>query len=88
MCLYLYEKDGRIARITLNRPDLMNAINDDLPAELSTAVARVDADAGVHVMILSGNGPAFCAGYDLAHDAEGKGTNQVVQDMPWDPIVD
>ena len=84
----LYEKDGRIARITLNRPDVMNAIDDDLPAELSAAVARADADSGVHVMILSGNGSAFCAGYDLAHYAEGKGTNQVVQDMPWDPIVD
>lgn len=84
----LYEKDGRIGRIILNRPEVMNAIDDDLPRELSEAVAHADADPGVHVMILSGNGPAFCAGYDLAHYAEGNGTNQVTQEMPWDPIKD
>lgn len=84
----LYEKDGRIGRITLNRPKVMNAIDDDLPGELAGAVARADADPGVHVMVLSGNGPAFCAGYDLAHYAESDGSNQVVQEMPWDPIKD
>jgi len=88
MSRVLYEKDGRIGRIILNRPDVMNAIDDDLPRELSEAVAQADADHGVHVMILSGNGPAFCAGYDLAHYAEGNGTNQVTQEMPWDPIKD
>lgn len=55
----LYEKDGRIGRITLNRPEVMNAIDDDLPGALSAAVARADADPGVHVMVLAGNGPAF-----------------------------
>jgi len=88
MAKVLYEKDGRIGRITLNRPEVMNAIDDDLPGELSAAVALADADPGVHVMVLSGNGPAFCAGYDLAHYAEGSGTNQAVQEMPWDPIKD
>ena len=84
----LYEKDGRIGRITLNRPEVMNAIDDDLPGELAAAVSRADADPGVHVMVLSGNGTAFCAGYDLAHYAEGNGPNQVVQEMPWDPMKD
>ncbi len=84
----LYEKDGRIGRITLNRPDVMNAIDDDLPRELAATVAQADADPGVHVMILSGKGAAFCAGYDLAHYAEKTGPNQVIQDMPWDPIKD
>jgi len=51
----LYEKVGRIGRITLNRPEVMNAIDDDLPGELSAAVALADADPGVHVMVLSGN---------------------------------
>lgn len=88
MSKVLYEKDGRIGRITLNRPDVMNAIDDDLPGELADAVAKADADPGVHVMVLSGNGPAFCAGYDLAHYAESDGPNQVVQEMPWDPIKD
>jgi len=88
MSKVLYEKDGRIGRITLNRPDVMNAIDDDLPGELAGAVAKADSDPGVHVMVLSGNGPAFCAGYDLAHYAESDGPNQVVQEMPWDPIKD
>lgn len=88
MSKVLYEKDDRIGRITLNRPEVMNAIDDDLPLELSAAVAQADADPDVHVMILSGNGPAFCAGYDLTHYAENSGTNQVIQDMPWDPIKD
>ena len=88
MSKVLYEKDGRIGRITLNRPEVMNAIDDDLPSELASAVAQADADTGVHVMVLSGNGPAFCAGYDLAHYAQADGPNQAVQEMPWDPIKD
>ncbi len=63
----LFEKDGRIARITLNRPDVLNAIDDDIPAELADAVQRADVDSAVRVMILSGNGRAFCAGYDLSY---------------------
>ncbi|WP_187970536.1 crotonase/enoyl-CoA hydratase family protein [Aquibium microcysteis] len=86
----LYEKDGRIARVTLNRPDVLNAIDDDLPVELADCVAQANADSGVHVIILSGAGRAFCAGYDLAYYAEqdsGAG-NAMTQDMPWDPMKD
>ncbi|MFC6688817.1 crotonase/enoyl-CoA hydratase family protein [Jhaorihella thermophila] len=83
-----YEKDGRIGRITLNRPEVMNAINDELPRELADAVARADADPEIHVMVLSGRGRAFCAGYDLTYYAEGNGNGQATQDMPWDPIKD
>ncbi|MDP6709676.1 MAG: enoyl-CoA hydratase-related protein, partial [Alphaproteobacteria bacterium] len=82
MAKVLYEKDGRIGRITLNRPEVMNAIDDDLPVELAAAVAAADADPDVHVMVLSGNGRAFSAGYDLAHYAEGDSTNQVTQECP------
>ena len=88
MTKVLYEKDGRVARITLNRPEVMNAIDDDVPRELSAAVARAEADDGVHVMLLSGNGPAFCAGYDLTYYAEANGSGQATQEMPWDPIRD
>ncbi|WP_146346512.1 crotonase/enoyl-CoA hydratase family protein [Falsiphaeobacter marinintestinus] len=83
-----YERDGRIARVTLNRPEVMNAINDEMPVDLANAVARADADDDVHVIVLSGNGPAFCAGYDLTFYAEGNGTGEVTQEMPWDPIKD
>jgi len=51
-------------------------------------VAEADHDRDIHVMVLSGAGKAFCAGYDLAHYAEGNGPNKVVQDMPWDPMQD
>jgi enoyl-CoA hydratase len=88
MSKVLFEKDDRIGRITLNRPEVMNAIDDDLPHELAAAVSEADHDRDVHVMVLSGAGKAFCAGYDLAHYAEGNGPNKVVQDMPWDPIQD
>ncbi len=90
MAKVLYEKDGRIARITLNRPDVMNAIDDELPRELSDAVERANADQSVHVIVLSGAGRAFCAGYDLAYYAEaaaGAG-NAATQEMPWDPMKD
>lgn len=83
-----YERDGRIARITLNRPEVMNAIDDRLPRDLSAAVERADADPEVHVMVLSGAGPAFCAGYDLTYYAEGNGNGEATQPMPWDPIKD
>lgn len=88
----LCERDGRIARITLNRPEVLNAIDDALPVELADAVARADADPEVHVMVLSGAGRAFCAGYDLTRYAEGN-TDEgeggyAGQEMPWDPIQD
>ncbi|WP_223420909.1 crotonase/enoyl-CoA hydratase family protein [Tateyamaria pelophila] len=80
-------KDGRIGRIILNRPEVMNAIDDDLPRDLEQAVKTLDADPDIHVMILSGAGDAFCAGYDLAHYAEDP-DNRLTQGMPWDPMQD
>lgn len=85
----LYEKDGRIGRITLNRPERLNAIDDDLPGELADAVAQANSDEGVHVIVLSGNGDAFCAGYDLTYYAESTESDNVTQkEMPWDPMKD
>ncbi|HEX5778197.1 MAG TPA: crotonase/enoyl-CoA hydratase family protein [Xanthobacteraceae bacterium] len=84
----LYERDGRIARITLNRPEVMNAIDDEMPAELEAAVAEANADPGVHVIVLAGAGQAFCAGYDLTFYAQAEGANIGVQEMPWDPMKD
>lgn len=88
MSKVLYEKDGRIGRITLNRPEVLNAIDDELPRELAEAVAQANGDKGVHVIMLSGAGRAFCAGYDLAYYAETNGTGNVTQEMPWDPMKD
>ncbi|MBI2748300.1 MAG: crotonase/enoyl-CoA hydratase family protein [Burkholderiales bacterium] len=80
--------DGRIARITLNRPQRLNAINEKMPGEIRRAVEAANGDDRVHVIVLAGAGRAFCAGYDLKVFAEAKGTNPAIQDMPWDPMRD
>ena len=84
----LYERDGRIGRITLNRPEVMNAIDNELPVELADCVARANADENVHVIVLSGAGRGFCAGYDLKYYAEAAGSASGTQEMPWDPMKD
>ncbi|MDO7868121.1 crotonase/enoyl-CoA hydratase family protein [Nocardioides jiangxiensis] len=65
-----YEVDGRVARLTFNRPEQGNAITPDTPLELAHAVERADLDPRVHVIVLSGRGKGFCGGYDLAASAE------------------
>jgi enoyl-CoA hydratase len=62
----LYEKEGGKARITLNRPEKLNALSMRLQRELNTALWEADNDAAVHVIIIRGAGRAFCAGYDLS----------------------
>ena len=84
----LYEKIGRIARITLNRPERLNAITESMPGEIRHAVELANEDADVHVIVLAGKGAAFCAGYDLKIFAEAAGENAAIQDMPWDPMRD
>ena len=88
MAKVLYERDGRIARITLNRPEVMNAIDNELPDALADAVARADNDPDAHVIVLAGAGRAFCAGYDLTAYASGDSANRYTQEMPWDPMKD
>jgi enoyl-CoA hydratase len=82
-----YRRDGRIARITLDRPKRLNAINAAMPGEISAAVAEANADRRVHVIVLAGAGRAFCAGYDLVEYAERK-TPLIQSEMPWDPMRD
>ena len=83
-----YTAAGRIARITLNRPARLNAIDDRMPREIRRAVEAANEDDRVHVIVLAGAGRAFCAGYDLKKFAEGDATNRWTQDMPWDPMRD
>lgn len=66
-----YQVDGRVARITFNRPERGNAITNDTPLDLAAAVERADLDPRVHVILLSGRGKGFCGGYDLQIFAEG-----------------
>ncbi|MEH6402799.1 MAG: crotonase/enoyl-CoA hydratase family protein [Sneathiella sp.] len=86
--IVLYETEGRIARVTLNRPEALNAISLDLPSEIRKAIERANADDSVHAIILQGAGRAFCSGYDLKLYAENPGNNPGFQEMPWDPTLD
>ena len=88
MAVVSYERDGRLARITLNRPEKLNAIDDAMPGELAAAVAEANRDPGVHIIVLAGAGRAFCAGYDLELYAERRGHQRWSQAMPWDPTLD
>jgi enoyl-CoA hydratase len=58
--------DGRVARLTLNRPEVMNAISPGLVYELHTALRALEADHETRVIILRGAGRAFCTGYDIS----------------------
>jgi enoyl-CoA hydratase len=89
-----YEVTGRIARITLNRPQRGNGITAALPRELAQCVERADLDRNVHVIALAGNGKGFCGGYDLVETAERMGdprsaarSNHDPAEI-WDPMID
>lgn len=59
------ERSGQVATVWMNRPEVFNAFNEQLIADLSEACARLDADASVRVVVLGGRGRHFSAGADL-----------------------
>jgi methylglutaconyl-CoA hydratase len=61
----LIENSGQVTRVTLNRPEVRNAFNEDLIAELTAWAASIKAGGPARVAVLSGEGPVFCAGADL-----------------------
>lgn len=86
-----YAVNGRIARITLNRPERGNGITMDMPRELAACVERANLDPAVHVIALAGNGSGFCGGYDLVDSAErldfDLNDSAVPEGSPIDPRV-
>jgi enoyl-CoA hydratase len=79
----------RIARLLLNRPERLNAINDAMPREIRAAVEWAEANDEVHVIIVEGAGKGFCGGYDLKSSAESHVDHPCQQEShPWDPMVD
>jgi enoyl-CoA hydratase len=86
-----YEVTGRVARITLNRPERGNGITLEMPRELADCVERANLDPEVHVIALAGNGTGFCGGYDLVASAEGKmegiADAGAPEGSPLDPMV-
>jgi methylglutaconyl-CoA hydratase len=61
----LLEQQGGVARVTLNRPEVRNAFDDSLISRLSEIFNQLERDAATRIVVLAGNGPAFCAGADL-----------------------
>ena len=61
----LVDRQDRVATITLNRPDALNALNGQVMIEVTTAAAELDDDPGVGAIILSGSAKAFAAGADI-----------------------
>lgn len=83
----IYETEGPVATITLNRPEQLNSIMPPMPDELETAVHEATGDPAVKVIVLRGAGRAFCAGYNF-----GAGFHHwddlINTDGEWDPGKD
>ena len=77
----LYEVQDRIATITLNRPEVLNAMNRQLRADLNEAMGRFDQDDDAWVAIVTGAGRAFCAGRDLKERAQDNVSGRQAQAM-------
>jgi 2-(1,2-epoxy-1,2-dihydrophenyl)acetyl-CoA isomerase len=67
-----FEKTGAVARITLNRPEAMNAFTTELSLQLQLALERAAADDAVRVVVITGEGRCFSAGADLKSGFEGR----------------
>ena len=83
----LYDAEGAIATITLNRPERLNTIVPPMPDELEAAVHRAVSDPDVKVMVLRGSGRSFCAGFDFAGGFH-HWDEDMTTDGRWDPGKD
>lgn len=79
----LYDVDGAVAYVTLNRPDRLNTIVPPMPDEIEAAVQQASLDEAVKVIVLQGAGRAFCAGYDLG-DGFHHWDRYITSDGAWD----
>ncbi|MGW8762924.1 enoyl-CoA hydratase-related protein [Streptomyces sp. NPDC055815] len=68
-----YRTRDRVATLTLNRPEARNGFTPHMSYELADAFRRADRDPAVRVVVLTGAGPTFCVGLDLAHDGRREG---------------
>lgn len=85
----LYTVDNGILTITLNRPDVYNACNEQLTTELQDALARAASDDEVRVVVLTGAGRAFCSGQDLKDAPSGGGKRSLADSLQrrYNPII-
>ena len=79
-----YETSGAVCTVTINRPEVRNAVDGPTAAALADAFRRFDADDSLAVAILTGAGGNFCAGADLKSVASGENANRIDTDMSVD----
>ncbi len=86
-----FQREGRIARITLDRPERGNGITNRMAAEIAACVEEANLDPAIHAIALAGNGSGFCGGYDLVASAEGEiagiSGETFPEGSPLDPAV-
>jgi enoyl-CoA hydratase len=86
-----FDRDGRVARITLDRPERGNGITNRMAREIAGCAEAACLDPEIHVIALAGNGSGFCGGYDLVASAQGEmaglGDEAVPDGSPVDPAV-
>lgn len=80
-----FDVDGAVARITLNRPDVFNAMNRELRDALKQAIQKIHVNDEIRVVILTGNGPGFSAGTDLSEKIDGPASLMLEQE--YRPIL-
>ncbi len=85
----LTETRGRVATITLNRPQALNALNATLMNEVLAAAKGFDADAGIGCIVITGSAKAFAAGADIKEMAERQATEMYLHDWfaPWEELT-
>ncbi len=83
----LYETEGRIATITLNRPERLNTIVPPMPDEFELAVGEANRDDEVRVIIVRGAGRSFCGGFDFS-DGLSNWNDHLNTNQRWDPGKD
>ena len=86
MSTVLFEAEDRVATLTLNRPERLNAITPELIADFRVALQAAADDPAIRVVRLRGAGRAFCAGYDIGWGSESM--QEADAAGPWDPIAD
>lgn len=87
----LYKEENRTATITLNRPELYNALNAEAKTEVVQAIREANKSTEVHSIVLTGAGKAFCTGQDL-NDRSVQATNGTIDlghtlQTEWNPLV-
>ncbi|MGH7803076.1 MAG: enoyl-CoA hydratase/isomerase family protein, partial [Candidatus Binatia bacterium] len=75
--------EDKICRLTLNRPEKLNAMSPQLLAELDAVLDAFEADESASVLVIRGAGRAFCAGYDLAAPVGSGGRFTITEDRWW-----